>query len=213
MTSGSRSPRATCLSRPPASEAGLPELQFLIDELTSGDDARAERAAARLADLGPPAILLATQLLELGDPDQRWWAVRTLARLLSPQSTQALRRALSDTDVAVRQAAALGLREAGDPSCLPSLAEALADPDPLVARSAADALAAGRSEAVPHLSSALLDPRPRLRIEAARALALNPDPSVIPVLFSLLEDDSPLVAYWAEHGLEVHGQGMVFFPP
>lgn len=216
MTSGFGSPRATCPSRLPTSEAclpGLPDLQFLIDELTSGDDARAERASQHLAETGPSAISLASQLLSLGDTDQRWWAVRTLAQLATPEATRALTSALTDPQAAVRQAAALGLRGATEPACLAALAAALADPDPLVARLAGDALAEAGSQAIPYLSHAVVDPRPRLRIEASRALALNPDPAAIPLLFALLDDDSGLVAHWAERGLEAHGQSMLYFLP
>jgi len=74
-------------SRRLPSEAGLPDLQFLIDELTSGDDARAEPASRRLAELDNSALSLLSQLLILGEVDQRWWAVRTspgLPRLKRP---------------------------------------------------------------------------------------------------------------------------------
>lgn len=113
----------------------------------------------------------------------------------------------------MRQAAALGLRGTIDAAALRALAGALADPDPLTARLAGDALAEAGGPAVPSLSPVLQDPRPRVRIEATRALALNSDPAAIPHLFSLLEDDSSLVAYWAERGLEAHGQGMLYFLP
>jgi len=213
VTSGFGSPRATCLSRLPTSEVGLPNLQHLIDELTSGEDVRAERASQRLAETGPSAVSLASQLLILGDPDQRWWAVRTLARLATPDATRALTSALTDPKAAVRQAAALGLRGTIDAAALSALAVALADPDPLTSRLAGDALAEAGSAAIPSLSRVLQDRRPRIRIEAARALALNSDPAAIPHLFLLLEDNSSLVAYWAERGLEAHGQGMVYFLP
>ena len=213
MTSGFGSPRATCPSRLPTSEAGLPDLQFLIDELTSGDDARAEGASQHLAEVGPSAVSLASQLLSLGDSDQRWWAVRTLARLATPEATRALTSALTDPQAAVRQAAALGLRGTTEPACLSALAATLGDPDPLAARLAGDALAEAGSQAIPYLSQAVVDFRPRLRIEASRALALNPDPAVVPLLFSLLDDDSSLVTHWAERGLEAHGQSMLYFLP
>ncbi len=161
-------------------------------------------------DLGVDVL---RQLLNHGDLEQRWWAVRALAGLPSSISTPALVAALSDPEAGVRQAAALGLRGHIDGTCLDPLIAALADPDPLVARLASDALASAGAAAVPPLSAAVLDPRARVRLEATRALANNPDPAVVPALFRLLQDPSPLVTYWAEHGLDVHGQGMVFFPP
>jgi len=188
-------------------------LQFLIDELTSGDDARAEPASRRLAELDNSALSLLSQLLILGEVDQRWWAVRTLSRLASPEATERLTVALADEAAEVRQAAALGLRGTTEAHALAALAAALGDSDSLVARLAGDALAEAGGPAVPDLASAVKDPRPRHRIEAARALAHNTDPAVIPVLYSLLDDDSSLVLHWAEQGMEAHGQGMVFFRP
>jgi len=188
-------------------------LQFLIDELTSGDDARAEPASRRLAELDNSALSLLSQLLILGEVDQRWWAVRTLSRLASPEATERLTVALADEAAEVRQAAALGLRGTTEAHALAALAAGLGDPDSLVARLAGDALAEAGSPAVPLLAQAIRDSRPRIRIEAARALAHNSDPMVIPVLYSLLDDDSSLVLHWAEQGMEAHGQGMVFFRP
>lgn len=213
MTSGSGSPRATCPSRRLPSEAGLPDLQFLIDELTSGDDARAELASRRLAEPDNSALPLLSQLLLLGEVDQRWWAVRTLARLRSPDAAQPLTLALGDEASEVRQAAAVALRGTTDAAVLAALAAGLGDPDSLVARLAGDALAEAGGPAVPLLAQAVRDSRPRVRIEAARALAHISDPSVIPVLYALLDDRSSLVLHWAEHGLEAQGQNMVFFRP
>ena len=188
-------------------------MQLLIDELTSGDDARAEHASRRLAELDNSVLSLLSQLLILGEVDQRWWAVRTLSRLASPEATERLTVALADEAAEVRQAAALGLRGTTEAHALAALAAALGDSDSLVARLAGDALAEAGGPAVPDLASAVKDPRPRHRIEAARALAHNTDPAVIPVLYSLLDDDSSLVLHWAEQGMEAHGQGMVFFRP
>ena len=213
MTSGFGSPRATSPSRLPRSEAGLPDLQFLIEELTSGDDDRAERASQQLAEAGAAALALISQLYVHGETDQRWWAVRTLARFSSPEASPALGLALTDEAAAVRQAAALGLRGTTEARALAALAAALSDPDSLVARLAGDALAEAGAPAIPYLELGVQDQRARPRIEAARALALNADPAAIPLLFSLLDDPSSLVSYWAERGLEDHGQGMVYFLP
>jgi HEAT repeat protein len=50
------------------------------------------------------------------------------------------------------------------------------------------------------------------RLEAARALASIGDTRAIPALFDAL-DDSALLEYWANEGLERMGVGMCFFSP
>jgi HEAT repeat protein len=52
-----------------------------------------------------------------------------------------------------------------------------------------------------------------VRIEAVRALSNINDPQAIPPLLAALNDTSRIVEYWAEHGLERLGVGMVFFNP
>ncbi len=54
---------------------------------------------------------------------------------------------------------------------------------------------------------------PHARREAARSLAAIGDPRAVPALYSVLEDDSALLVYWAEQGLERMGVGMVYFNP
>jgi HEAT repeat protein len=125
-----------------------------------------------------------------------------------------------DPDAGVRQCAALGLRQQPDAQAVPSLVEALHDRDPLVARLAGEALAAAGEQAVPRLievlqhdSQALANAGPHARREAARALAAIGDPRAVPALYEVLDDDSALLVYWAEQGLERMGVGMAFFKP
>ncbi len=82
-----------------------------------------------------------------------------------------------------------------------------------MARLAADALGALGETALTPLTEALRAPESTVRSEAARALSMMDDPSVIPPLFAALDDPSPLVVHWAEHGLERFGVGMAFFDP
>ena len=125
----------------------------------------------------------------------------------------AVRGRLSDPDASVRQCAAVGLRLRPSPEGLPALAKALFDVDALVARLAADALAAAGPDAIPFLQSALQSDSRRARLEAARGLADLHHPRAIPALYAALEDPSPLVQHWAEQGLEALGLGMVYFSP
>jgi HEAT repeat protein len=189
------------------------ELQFILNELTSGDDDRAEAVVPQVARLGEPAIYPLLALLDSPQSDRRWWATRALAVIDHPQAQNGIQRALEDHDPSVRQCAALGLRLCPTLSAISALVNALHDTDRLVARLAADALVAIGRVAIQALSIAIDSPDPAVRIEAVRALAAIEDPQAIPALFTALDDPSPLVGYWAEQGLERLGVGMVFFKP
>jgi HEAT repeat protein len=183
----------------------------VLDELFSGDDARADAA---LAEVEPGLLPRLQAALTDDDADRRWWAVRALAQLDGAEATRALLGALGDADPAVRAAAAhaLGLRKA--PEAVPPLLNNLADPSEYLARLAADALIGIGPEAVPGLVERLQsDANPRVRGNAARALAAIGDKRAIPVLFEALSDDSAVVQYWAEEGLERLGAGQVYFKP
>ncbi len=191
----------------------MPDVQALLADLISGEDARAELAASGLAQCGQPAVSLLLALLDSPNEDTRWWASRALAAQAGRDAALGLIRSLEDPAASVRQCAALGLRL--HPSCeaMTALLQALADPDRLVARLAADALAALGTQATPGVMAALASERAEIRIEAARCLALIRDPASIPALYNSLDDPSAIVHYWAEQALERLGEGMVFFKP
>jgi HEAT repeat protein len=191
----------------------VPDLQQRLSELTSGDDAQAEAAVPGLAEFGEAALDALLPLLESQVIDHRWWATRALSAFDHPAAWDGLRRSLDDPDSAVRQCAALGLRQHPIPSAIASLINALGDPDRLVARLAADALAAIGSVAIASLVKAMQSSNPGVRIEATRALAAIEKPEAIPALFAALNDPSPVVEHWAELGLERLGLDMVFFKP
>lgn len=159
-------------------------------------------------------------MLQSPDVDGRWWAVRTLAEIYDPRVPGWLADTLSDSDAGVRQCAALGLRQQPTAQAVPALVEALHDRDPLVARLAGEALSAVGEPAVLPLIEVLQttsytrgSAAPHARRAAARALAAIGDPRAVPALYAVLEDDSALLVYWAEQGLERMGVGMVFFNP
>lgn len=191
----------------------VPELDTILIELTSGDDERAEAVMYRVASLGETAVDSLLALLESPSSDHRWWSTRALAALDHSRAQDGLQRALRDDDPDVRQCAALGLRLNPTSSAIPVLLNALHDTDRLVARFAADALTAIGSSATQALSLSMESPDPAVRVEAVRALAAIEDPHATHALFAALDDPSPLVCYWAEHGLERLGVGMVFFKP
>ncbi len=167
-----------------------------------------------LAAMGDAAVGRLLSLLEVENPDHRWWAVRALAAFDQPAAQRGLRRALADSQVpTVRHCAAMGLRERPTREAIPQLISALHEQDRLLARLAADALAALGKEAIPELQEACRSSNPAVRIEAIRALTIIREPETIGTLLSAIDDPSSIVAYWAEKGLEDLGVGMVFFDP
>ncbi|MEE9217299.1 MAG: HEAT repeat domain-containing protein, partial [Anaerolineales bacterium] len=119
----------------------MSELETLISELTSEDDARAARALHQIPQHGEPALQFLLNLLASPEPDQRWWAVMALSSMNDPRADAALIESLSDEDATVRQCAAAGLRQHPIPDAVPPLIEALGDEDRLLARLASGALA------------------------------------------------------------------------
>jgi HEAT repeat protein len=185
-----------------------------LDDLFSGDDARAHAALDAIDATHLPALVDA---LASGDTDTRWWAVRALAalaRLPDGRATHALLSAAADPDPEVRTAALFALGECRVPEAVTPLLFALGDRSLYIARIAADALIHIGGPAVPGLVRALeQDAAPQVRANAARALALIGDQSAIPALFHALDDDSMMVQHWAEEGLERMGVGQIYFKP
>ena len=190
----------------------MSEIDRWIQELMSGDDRRAEAAASELADYGREALDPLRALLKSNDADARWWAVRALAELDAPEALPWILQALDDPDLSVRQCAALGLRQNPYPQATPALAAALEDEDRMYASLAADALIEIGSDAVPALLDTLKTGEHGARLQAARALAQIGDPRAISGLFDVL-DETAMLNYWAEQGLEKMGVGMNFFKP
>lgn len=189
------------------------DIKTLISTLLCGDDDKAEVAACQLASLGTSAIPALEELLASSDPDTRWWALRTLAEIEDSQVRPFLQSSLHDPDPAVRQCAALALRQHPSPLAIPDLIECLAASDRLLAHLAADALVAAGPDAVPALLETMQNGSQAARLKAVRALASLEDQRAIPVLFHALDDESALVAHWADEGLQRMGVGMSFFKP
>jgi HEAT repeat protein len=188
------------------------ELDDLLLALTSGDEVRAESAVEALLALGESAVPALLGLLKADDPDQRWWAVRTLSQ--SPHArTEWLLPVLNDPAVEVRQAVALGLSSHPDEAAINPLLRALSDPDTLVSNLAMHALVANGKAAVPALLDVPAGAPLSVRIHVIRALAEIKDHRAIPALMSALEEDSALLQHWAEEGLERLGLNMVYLKP
>jgi len=188
------------------------KLHGLLVELTSGDESRAETAAGALARLGKLAVPALLDLLGSPEADRRWWAVRTLAQIPAVDRG-AFVNALADPSAEVRQAAALALSSNPNPEALPALILALGDPDSLVAALAAKSLVRIGNAAAPGLIEAAWGGPQAARIHALRALAELRDPRAIPVLMKAIEEDSAVLKYWAEEGLQRLGLNMVYIKP
>jgi HEAT repeat protein len=199
-------------------------LEFLLFELTSGDDRRAEAAVQKLSTLGEEAVQGLKALLASPQADVRWWATWALAEIRHPQVPPLLKEALHDPEVSVRQAAALALRMQPNPEALIDLIAILTgslhsgDADPTLAHLAAAALIALGEPSVPDLIRLLESGPQPVRPVAARCLAAIGDRRAIPALFAALENNtgqeaSAVLEYWASEGLEKMGVGMSFLKP
>lgn len=181
-------------------------------ELTSGDDDRAEYAIPDIIKMGSAAIPLLLDLTRSDDSDSRWWAVRALAA--SPHvRTSDLIPFLGDPNPEVRAAAALGLSHHPGEDALPALIQTLGDSDQLTAGIAANALVKLGKPAVESLIEAAKQGDPKIRILALRALAELKDHRAIPVMMKCIEEDSALLGYWAQKGLDRLGLDMVYIKP
>lgn len=188
-------------------------LEQLLADLKSGEEDRAEAAVPALGPHGPQAIEALQQLLQSPIVDHRWWAARALSEFPTDQARAALIQALDDPASEVRQCAALALQHNPSPDAIPSLVTSLDADDRLLARLAADALAAIGADAVPALAETAQRGNGRVRIEAVRALADMRQPEAIGPLFKAIDDPSSVVQHWAEQGLDALGIGMSFFKP
>lgn len=191
----------------------MTDLQKLIEDLTSGDETRAETAALQIAIFNDEALEILAPLLDSPNPDIRWWVIRALVEIENPAVPALLATKLNDEALEIRQCAALALRKQPHIPAIPQLIKELSSQDSLMARLAGDALLSiGQSSVLP-LIEILKNGKQQARIEAARTLALIEDQRAIPALYSVLNEDSAILEYWANDGLNRMGVGMVIVKP
>jgi HEAT repeat protein len=191
----------------------MDENNSLVQDLTSGDDCRAEAAARKLAQDGPAGLPTLRELLKSSNVEARWWATWALASFAHREAGSLLQSQLKDPDSTVRQCAALALREQPYIDAIPNLIDLLEEQDPILARLAAAALIAAGREAVPALLEVLQNGSQKARLEAIRSLANIGDERAIPALYSAYQESSAMMEYWANEGLEKLGVGIVLFNP
>lgn len=187
-------------------------LEVLLADLTSGDEARAEAAVPSLVALGETVIPSLLDLLDSPDADIRWWATRTLASLPSLDPGLLL-SSLSDAAPEVRQCAALGLASHPSEAIIQPLIHALSDSDGIVADLSAKALMMVGKPAVENLIEVVKDAPQSARIHAMHALSEIADPRAIRAMIETMSEESAMLHYWAEAGLERMGVNMVYLKP
>ena len=198
--------------RAPGPAALQISMHELLAELTSGDDTRAENSIPAIVDLGLAAIPILLELTHAEEVDSRWWAVRALAA--SPHTrTDDLIPLLSDSASEVRAAAALALCNHPDESAIPALINTLSDEDSLTAGLAGNALVKIGSPSVPSLLTVMSEAPTGIRIIVLRALSEIRDHRAIPVMMKSLSEESAVLQYWAQEGLQRLGLDMVYGKP
>lgn len=187
-----------------------------MNELISGDDRRAEKVIPSIVDLGTAAIPALLELTHSQLEDQRWWAVRALAA--SPHTrTEDLLPLLNDSASQVRAATALALSLHPHEKAVSALTQALADEDSMTAGLAGNALVKIGGPAVSNLIEVMnVDDRKtplHIRILILRTLADIRDHRAIPVFMKSMNEESAVLQYWAQIGLERLGLDMVYIKP
>lgn len=190
----------------------MEDLDALIADLISEDESRADAAACKLAQFGEAASLKIEPLLRSSNADHRWWAVRTLAQMSDP-SENWLILALDDGSAEVREAAALALMAHPSEVAIPGLIRGLIEPDGMLSMLAIKALTKVGKPALPALLEAYQTAGSKARIQIMRTLAEIRDHRAISVMLKATEDDSSLLNFWANEGLERLGLNMVYIKP
>lgn len=191
----------------------MSQLQNLLDDLTSGDEVRAEKAVSPLIELGEDAISSLLDLTQSKEVDSRWWALRTLAQSPHCRTEWLLPFLTNDPAPEIRQCAALGLAGKPDESATQPLVQALSDEDGMVGSLAANALVKIGGAAVPSLIEVVTSGKQSARIHALRALAEIKDHRAIPTMMKVMQEDSALLQHWAKEGLDRLGLDMVYIKP
>lgn len=190
----------------------MASLQDLLNDLTGGNEVRAEAAVPGLLELGEAAIPALLDLTRSSDVDHRWWGLRVLAQ--SPHSkAEWLVPFLDDPAREVRQCAVLGLAIKPEESATQPLVQALSDEDSMVSSLAVNALVKIGKATVPALIEVVKHASQSARIHALRALAEIKDHRAIPVMMKVMEEDSALLQHWAKEGLDRLGLDMVYMKP
>ncbi len=189
------------------------EWEQLVQELISGDDERAERAALALGIQGCDVVDYLRPAASSTVADQRWWAARALSQFRCEAAQQLLMDLLEDPEADVRACAAFSLGEVRAESAVAALAPHLGDSSVYVSAMAADALARIGQPSTLTLIDRLKNGNGLERARAAKALLAILDSRSIPALIAALDDESPVVEHYAAEALTRLGVGTVLVKP
>jgi len=190
----------------------LTNLDGLIADLIGENESRADAAASELSNLGEAAFPLLESLLQSKVADHRWWAIRSLAQHENPP-LKWLIEGLDDPSNEVREAAALALSLHPTEKAVPALLRVLMGADGMLGTLVANALTSIGKPAVSQLLDAFHEARPQVRIQIMRSLAEICDHRAISLMLKATEEDSAMLNYWAQQGLERLGLNMVYIKP
>ena len=190
----------------------MTNLDGLIADLIGEDESRADAAASELSSLGEVAFPMLESLLQSKVADHRWWAIRTLAQHGNPP-LKWLIEGLDDPSNEVREASALALSLHPTEKAVPALLRVLMSADGMLSTLVANALTSIGKPAVAELLDAFHDARPQARIQIMRSLAEISDHRAISLMLKATEEDSAMLNYWAQEGLERLGLNMVYIKP
>ncbi len=179
-----------------ATEAILPFLKLPVEKrrivLT---------ALGGIADPRTESILISALHSEEEDPDARAQCALGLGQIGSYSALQALLKGLSDPNLTVADACAVGLRRAGV-RAISTIAQALRHPSLAVRLRAVSALSTlNDGGAVALLTQAMKDPAIEVRRASAHALGTTEHPSAVGVLIQALGDAEGGVAQNATQSL------------
>jgi len=176
------------------------------DAFLTGEFRERWEVAKWLPKFGESAIAPLTDLLqdETANVDLRCEAASILSQFQIPNALFALTEVLkTDNDWEVVTACTTALAKQGSVA-IPSLTEALADPD--TREAAVQALAYLRQpETIPPLLRVINDPQPGIRMTVIEAVSSFRDPRVVQALIEALQDTDPNVRKEAVIGLGVRG--------
>lgn len=173
-----------------ASEPNTDQVPRLIAAL---DNANVRQGASiALAKLGAAAVPALRESLASDNPDVRVWSAYTLGQIgqAAKPAVAELTKATTDSDPALRTAAAQALGKIGDPAGVDALTAALGDEDDRVRLNAAVALGEigpPAQGATAKLIAALADQHVR---SAARNALIQIGPATVDRLVKALDDDS-----------------------
>lgn len=185
-------------------------VEGLSQQLLDDDSPEVQaNAALSLGKLGPDAAQAGEALVRAaltGSAEVREQAMRAIALIQPPESSQAYVAGLGDASELVRILASAGLLNAETipDEVLPAVVEALRDPEVRVRANAAGILGrldAAPAQAVPALIDCVADPNDALRINAAKALKLAPADVVAEVMEHLTADSNARVRLEAARAL------------